>query len=634
MGLFELPDLKVEVAFDDDALEPSPTSWTDISAYVRSGNIHRGRSNELEQYAAGSLQLVLDNRTRRFDPFHTSGPYYGKLEARKQIRVTASKWGSTYSLFRGHVNGWPLQPDPTPDLTCTIQAYDGLAYLATVDLPVDRLSAQIEAAMNDRLSGDWQFFSWLPMGTPDRVLADKWFQFDKTIQNNFTFTTETPQTGSAPNQWLAGNSSVFDGTYGAIGSPLYPVYYTSSIDFAFKTSDIATTAGYLSPIFGSSSPAGLTIGIDDQGRLAFRQALVTGNSGFIANDDKWHWAHLVFTHTAWEIWVDGALLSSGSGTYTWYGLDTIAMRGGIASDNEYWKGELAHVVTGASEFNQALRSVFAFGADHAGTGSSFSPELLTDTTAAILTAAGWPTAWTNYTQGAKTASTYTCGGQKWSKTALAALQEVMASEDGRLYVDGAGVLQYQYRDHDYVNTYAQSSHATFSDSGAFATVYYNDIGEVTRNDEFLANRVVVNTSTGGAFTADDTTSQAAYGTRPKQIDSILRTAEESSNLATVQLERYATPQTRIKDWKVLAASNDPSSIFDVILWADFGYRVTVEVQPGRTGTRISQEVLIESVTHEFTPDSWLTTFSASPARNAWLLADTTYGLLEQTTILG
>ena len=163
-----------------------------------------------------ALPILLDNRDRRFDPFHTTGPYYGKLTARKQIRVTATYNGFPWLLFQGHVSGWPLSPDVTPDLTCNIEAYDGLAYLATVDLPVDRLTAQIEWAMQDVVTGAWPYFSWLPMGTPGRVLTDKWTHHDKTLWNNFTFTTETPQTGAAPTQWLAGNSSVFDGTYGAI----------------------------------------------------------------------------------------------------------------------------------------------------------------------------------------------------------------------------------------------------------------------------------------------------------------------------------------------------------------------------------------------------------------------------------
>ena len=241
---------------------------------------------------------------------------------------------------------------------------------------------------------------------------------------------------------------MFDGTYGAIGTPLIPNPYVQSIDFAFKTNDIATNAGQLSPIFASSSPAGLTIGIDDQGRLAFRQAFVTGNSGFIANDDKWHWARIVLTSTSWEVWVDDALLSTGSGTFSFGGLDIIGMRGANPDDNAYWKGELAHVVTGAYVWNQRLYGLYAYGADHYTSGGTFYPETLTDAANAILRAAGWPADWTNFNQGYRTESEYTCGGQKYGKTALSALQEVNTAEAGRMFIDGSGVLQFQYRDNE------------------------------------------------------------------------------------------------------------------------------------------------------------------------------------------
>ncbi len=66
-----VPYLKTEVQFT------SPT-WTDISAYVRSAKVVRGSTrvdSPTVRYEAGTAELRLDNRDRRFDPTNLAGPY-------------------------------------------------------------------------------------------------------------------------------------------------------------------------------------------------------------------------------------------------------------------------------------------------------------------------------------------------------------------------------------------------------------------------------------------------------------------------------------------------------------------------------------------------------------------------------
>lgn len=66
-----VPVLTTEVMFND------PT-WTDISAYVRGATVKRGSSrvdSPILRYEAGTAQIRLDNRDRRFDPTNLDGPY-------------------------------------------------------------------------------------------------------------------------------------------------------------------------------------------------------------------------------------------------------------------------------------------------------------------------------------------------------------------------------------------------------------------------------------------------------------------------------------------------------------------------------------------------------------------------------
>ncbi len=126
----------VEIAFDDGPYVVSPT-WTNVTSYVREMTTDRGRSDDWGTFD-GSASVVLSNRDRRFDPFNTSGPYYGKLLPRRQIRITATYGGTTYPVFRGFVAGWPpVWTDAGKDSTVTLSCFDAMGLLASDAQPVD-----------------------------------------------------------------------------------------------------------------------------------------------------------------------------------------------------------------------------------------------------------------------------------------------------------------------------------------------------------------------------------------------------------------------------------------------------------------------------------------------------------------
>ena len=130
------PQPKVYVAFDDGPYVLSPT-WTEITTSVRSMSIDRGRGGDWDTFS-GSATVVLNNRERLFDPFYTSGTYYGKLLPRRQIKIEATYGGSTYPVFRGFIDGWPpTWTDAGGDSTVTLSCYDAMALLAQMQLPAD-----------------------------------------------------------------------------------------------------------------------------------------------------------------------------------------------------------------------------------------------------------------------------------------------------------------------------------------------------------------------------------------------------------------------------------------------------------------------------------------------------------------
>jgi hypothetical protein len=145
--------------------------------------------------------------------------------------------------------------------------------------------------------------------------------------------------------------------------------------------------------------------------------------------------------------------------------------------------------------------------------------------------------------------------------------------------------------------------------------------------------VTVTTAEGLAFTASDATSITTYGTVAKQIDTLLDSQADAQTYADIYLQAYKDPSLRIQEWKVLPQAKGATA-FPKVLDARLADRVTFEIMPNNVGSRISEQLIVEQIVHDFTPESWQTTFSGSPAVLAWLLEDATYGLLESTTILG
>lgn len=628
-----IPYLVVEIAFDDGPLELSPT-WTDITDKVRAGTIRQGRDNELEQVSAGILTLTLDNRERTFDPFYAAGPYYGKLTTRKQIRVRAIYASAFETMFRGHITGWPLSPDVSTDMVCQIEAFDLLAYLATVQLPVDRFTREIEQI------ADVDTY-WFPLGESGRFAVDKYRYGAKTQGSDYTFTTETPVTGEAPSQWMVGSSNTFNGTYGAIGPPLRPDDDTL-ISFLVRTTT-AGTSGKINPIVANAVPAsnGWVIGVNDQGRLAMGQNSGSGVSSVAMslpiNDGNWH--HVICrvtdhyptsTQVYVSFMVDGYDFGGGAlttWTGTWSGMQLIGMAADTGMCDQYFTGDLAHLVVAQYSVPtivnlQTANYMFRYGRLE---GESYST-----IAADIIDYAGVTDFYFDYL--VNETIPYP-GGQKWNKSALAALQDIVASLNGRLHVKGDGTIYLRSQVADF-NDGDETSWGTFSDTGNAGTIKFHDIASIVLSDEFLYNRVTITTADGVAVTVDDTTSQTSYGIRSYQRDTSLLDLNDASTLALKILNQYADPVARFKEWKTGTNENDDPDAVDALLYLYLGNRVTVEIIPNNVGSRFSQQLYIEQVAHEFTPEQWFVTYSGRPTQHAWSLEDATYGLLGSTTILG
>ena len=115
---------------------------TDVSSFVQSVSINRGRSRDLNSFSSGSCVINLENSADgRFNPANASGPYHPGIEPLIQVVVDCLVAGeSSYTnLFTGFVTDWLTQyPNKT---TSKVQVSCSDAFVKLANIEVSSLSA-------------------------------------------------------------------------------------------------------------------------------------------------------------------------------------------------------------------------------------------------------------------------------------------------------------------------------------------------------------------------------------------------------------------------------------------------------------------------------------------------------------
>lgn len=128
-----VPAVACEIAF---ASNPGDAAyvWTDVSDWLRSFEIRRGRNDELGTIDSGTARLRLDNSDRRFEPEYAGSPYYPNVDAIRPVRISATWAGVTYRLFTGFVERWPPERRSIEGAYVDVEAVDGFELLRQASL--------------------------------------------------------------------------------------------------------------------------------------------------------------------------------------------------------------------------------------------------------------------------------------------------------------------------------------------------------------------------------------------------------------------------------------------------------------------------------------------------------------------
>ena len=135
-GTNTTPSFVCELALGNNPGDTTLT-WTDVSAYLRSFHITRGRQYELNQMQAGTCDITLKNLDRAFDPTYSASPFYPNLRPMVPVRISAVFQSTTYRLFTGYVERFPQNRTGPTYAETQIQAVDGFELLTNSVLPGD-----------------------------------------------------------------------------------------------------------------------------------------------------------------------------------------------------------------------------------------------------------------------------------------------------------------------------------------------------------------------------------------------------------------------------------------------------------------------------------------------------------------
>ena len=129
-----VPTTNVYIYFD--------TAYVDVTQYVASVSVDRGKSRELDRYTAGHASVIFHNDSRIFDPFNTLSAYYPNVVPRKLLKIETSN----LPIFTGYIDDWDLSYDISGKSFASASVVDGFLLLSAAELDSFTTTSQLSSA--------------------------------------------------------------------------------------------------------------------------------------------------------------------------------------------------------------------------------------------------------------------------------------------------------------------------------------------------------------------------------------------------------------------------------------------------------------------------------------------------------
>ena len=577
------PVAVVEIAFDDGPYVVSPT-WTDVTAYVRGMEISRGVNDDWELVASGSASVTLSNRDRRFDPFNTSGPYYGKLLPRRQIRIRATHSATTYDVFRGFVDGWPPQwTDAGYDSTVTLSCFDALQLLGSSSLPAD-WSRKYILTTNPR--------HYYPCDEPiTAFLANQVIKDYGSLPLDM-LTTDYASQGAElgpglPSRSIQGTN--FDAAVSALGPTVAATNFSLATWAIFDGNadgSVGCEIGNCGAYVGYNTANSVyEVVVSDNGTGTVRTFRTTAN--FDSGTARFFAFTFNVTTKALQLWIDGVLAPTTSTSVAsiiiLFG-ETVAINSAQAQCVLMWDSIITET---------QVRNIYNYS-------SAFFPETTSARVSRLI--AETPYSATLVSTPASPASSVLAITND-SPTTASELGKVALSEFAPLFVSKAGTLTLYQQNQIRTQTKSIVSQQTYGSGGLGigTEVQLQYDGDSMRN---VAN---VEMSGGGVYIGKNTASVTANGEAEQYVQTEIQTLAQGTQVATIVTGWGGQVYPKVSPTEVVLS---PSASWASTLGLELWDRVTLAVAPP-TGNVITTPMLVSRIQHSVSPERWQTTLEGS-----------------------
>jgi hypothetical protein len=617
-----VPQTKVFIAFDltaaggsyftlDDTVKGKLNSvyflggeiLTDVTQYVASVSINRGKSREQDRYTAGNLSVVLHNESRIFDPFNSEGIFAGQVLPRKAIAVETNG----VRMFTGIIDDWDFTYDITGKAFANVSAVDGFlilaaaeldAFTATSQLSSDRVSAILSRPEVNWPSGQRQIATGLTTLVADNVEENtnalSYLQLVEETENGQLFINKSGQVTFKNRLTVPpeNNFVIFTDDAGFVVNERFNLIPNPSFEIDVSGWSGSNITGIRSALFSDGR-----VEVTDDG----------GSFGSLAIVDPVKTPPTAIPQT------------SKFGTFSYQG--TIATTG----TNRYIQKDPADVlVTADLEYsyscyvflpatNTADVTLKLQAVPHAGVSALATINL----DSKFIERGKWTRLQGTFTAPATATN---CAFRVINEASMAAGQFIYV--DGALLEQSSSVAGY-FDGASYGCSFLGSAFNSISKKPTIANVNYTNIG-VIYGTENLTNRVTVTRLGGTPQTADSTRSQAAYGIAATSKDGLLLiTDAEALALASYLTGIYKDPELRINE--VTVALEDKNDVqVDRLTAIEIGDVVQVVFTPRGFGTQVDQFAVVVSIKNNIGIDRHSMTFGLGAVNIYPLILDDPY----------
>lgn len=603
----------VEINFADlNAAE----NWIDVTAYVQTITTNRGRHSELDRFSGGTMNVVLNNEDRRFDPAYTSSPYNPNVKPRRKIRLKVTIGVTTHTIFTGYISGWPQNVNFVTGIsTVQLECYDAFTLLAQ-----QKLSGSIYAAYMASLAP----LSWYRLvdDTTDSLVMEEYGRSTMSVYGSAKLQTESGSPVPDVSKCV-----YFDGHKGGIRSDdgiMAEPWSFGSIIWSMKCAD---RAAYAKDV--SSTVLVMDATVWDMGgllrcNLDMPDETTSGNLGYRGKlyvqlikadytvtatvqtpgsilDNQWHHFCLTFSGSTVYLYMDGVEVdwtNSFNGQVVSFTSPSVfgerftggapVTRGFIGYLADWSVIPFVLGSTTVAELHQAWLG--------------FPGQLSSDRAKIVLDFAGWPLLARDIQTSQTRLRPMTT---VFDGSVLDALQKIAETENGGVYIKPNGDVKFRIR-YELIRDY-QIASVTFGD-GTNERRYLD--AQLTMDEQFLFNEATMGVEGGRTYTIVDSASQDKYGPRahPERTGLLSLTDNDAISGGEYIVQNYATPLNRIPAIKV-----DPRFDLNNFTWCValvLGERIAVKRKPQNLGTVWTVDTYIESINHEIdlTQRTWFTTF--------------------------